>query len=87
VRRAHLLAAGILQRRVQRKAADLVGGEQGAGQHRDDAGGCLRFARVDTGDASMRVRRADEHQVKVAGLAEVVDIAALPVSRRSSSRG
>jgi hypothetical protein len=55
---------------------DAVGGEVGAGQHRHDPRDGERRRRVDAADARVRVRRADEADVKLPVGVDIVAVAA-----------
>ena len=74
-----------------RYPADPVGGEGVTGEHRDNAGGGLGRILVYAIDRRVRVRRADEVSVSLAGPVDVVGIAARagekPVVLRTLHRG
>ena len=83
-RRDRRMGAGVHRRAVlgmdhpaADQAADLVGGEIGAGQDRDHAGGAGRLGGADRVDAGMSVGRADEDRVGGVPDAHVVGIPAL----------
>jgi len=59
------------------QAADLVGGKVVAGEHGDHAGHASRLRRVELGDLGVRMRRAQEIRVSLAGAVQVVDVLAL----------
>ena len=78
------MRAGLHRRAVLRmdhhaadEAADLVGGDVVAGEHRDDAFRGQRLRHVDLVDRRVRVRRAQEVGVGLAVAIDVVDVVAL----------
>ena len=82
--REHRMGAGLHRRAVlgmdlpaADEAADLVRGDVGAGEHRHHAGRAVRRGGVDLVDRRVRVRRAQEIGVGLAGTVDVVDVVAL----------
>ena len=75
LRLLHRRAVGRRDQPAARQAADGCG-EVGAGVDGDDAGHLHRLGRVDGVDLRVRMRRADEHRVRLAHLVDVVGVLA-----------
>ncbi len=74
--RAEALRAAHILRHRRREAAELVGDDIGAGEHREHALGRPSLGGVDAFDARMRMRRHDNGRVALVRQLDVVDIAA-----------
>ena len=77
VRPANDLLVGIGRHRTVGERPDAVGHGVRAGEHREHAGGGARGRRLDAPDVGVRVGRADEARVDLAGDVDVVAVAAV----------
>ena len=77
-RRAVALRSAHILRHHRHQAAELVGGDVGAGQHGEHARRRLRLGGVGARDPGMRVRRHHHNAVGLEGQVDIVDIAAAP---------
>ena len=64
----------------------MVGGHVGAGEDGDDAGRGRRPRRVDLADDRVRVRRANDHAMQLAGNVDVGDKAPIAAQKLAHPR-